>query len=452
MQRASSRFVRLFGAAFGILVLCVLAPTAASAQTAPSATPVVILKVQGAIDRSLMSYLEARLSSAEQQGAIVVLQIDTSGSLNQDGLALAERVAVLRVPVIAWVGPAPAKASGAGLLLMFAASVAAVSPGSQTGPLLPIDLAHPGASDPGLLTTIQGWLTAREKTTQLTQLDRPLTAQTAIDLEIAKLHATTVLDLLNQLEGATVQTPSGSVVLHTHIATDQLQAQQHTVSIVFDNMGPVKRVLHGVSSPSMVFFLLVLGLACVAFELTQPGFGFAGFIGVAMLVLAVYGLWVVPPTWIWLGLMVGGIGLMTLDVRLRELRLPTLVGLVAFGVGSFFAWHGVAPVIRLSPWLIGGAVVASALYYGFGLTVAMQSRDRIVNTQRGLIGLVGEARGKLAPEGPVFVKGTMWRGRTAGDPIAPGTAVRVRGIDGMVLNVEPDSEPVSAGGVGASPA
>jgi membrane-bound serine protease (ClpP class) len=455
MQRAHSRFLRLAGTAIAILALSLLAPGVASAQTATPSTAIVILKVQGAIDSSLMSYLDARLNSAEQRGAVLVLQLDTSGALNQDGLALAQRVAALKVPVIAWVGPAPAKASGAGLLLMYASSIAAVSPGSQTGPLYPIDLAHPAATDPNLLAKVQGWLTARGKTTQLTRLDERLTAQAALDLGIAKLHATTVLDLLNQLDGTTAQTPSGPIVLHTHIASDPQQVQQHTVSIVFDNMGPVKRVLHGVSSPSMVFFLLVLGLACVAFEFTQPGFGFAGFTGVGMLVLAVYGLTVVPPTWLWLGVMLGGIGLMTLDVRLRQLQLPTLAGLVAFGVGSFFAWHRVAPAIGISPWLIGGSVLASALYYGFGLTVAMQSRDRIVNTQRGLIGLVGEARGKLAPEGPVFVKGTMWRGRTAGGPIAPGTAVRVRGIDGMILKVEPDAEPeaesVAAGGMGASP-
>jgi membrane-bound serine protease (ClpP class) len=100
----------------------------------------------------------------------------------------------------------------------------------------------------------------------------------------------------------------------------------------------------------------------------------------------------------------------------------------------------VAAPIRISPWLIGGAVVASALYYGFGLTVAIQSRDRIVNAQRGLIGLVGEARGTLAPDGPVYVKGAMWRGRTSGDQIAAGTRVRVRGIDGLVLRVEAEPE------------
>jgi membrane-bound ClpP family serine protease len=92
--------------------------------------------------------------------------------------------------------------------------------------------------------------------------------------------------------------------------------------------------------------------------------------------------------------------------------------------------------------------VASVLYYGFGLTVAQQSRDRIVSTQRGLVGLVGEARGRLAPDGPVYVKGALWRGRSAGDPIEPGTAVRVRGVDGLILRVEPepaDEEPVAVG-------
>ena len=83
--------------------------------------------------------------------------------------------------------------------------------------------------------------------------------------------------------------------------------------------------------------------------------------------------------------------------------------------------------------------MASLLYYGFALTVALQSRDRIVGTQRGLIGLVGEARGRLAPDGPVFVKGALWRGRTEGEPIEPGTPVRVRGVDGLILRVEAET-------------
>jgi membrane-bound ClpP family serine protease len=140
---------------------------------------------------------------------------------------------------------------------------------------------------------------------------------------------------------------------------------------------------------------------------------------------------------------------MVLDVRLRRLGPLTAIGLTAFAAGSFLAWGGMAEAIQISPWLIVGAVIASLLYYGFALTVAMQSRDRIVNAQRGLIGLVGEARGPLAPDGPVYVKGALWRGRTAGERIEAGTAVRVRGVDGLILRVEaepgdPDAEDLRA--------
>jgi membrane-bound ClpP family serine protease len=151
-------------------------------------------------------------------------------------------------------------------------------------------------------------------------------------------------------------------------------------------------------------------------------------------------------------LLLGGIGLMVFDVHRRSLGWLTGVGLVAFAAGSVVAWSRVAGPIRISPWLIGGAVVASFLYYGFALTVAIQSRDRIVSTQKGLIGLTGEARGKLAPEGPVYVKGAMWRGRTGGDPIPPGAKVRVRGVDGLVLRVEeePGSEAAESTSLGSA--
>jgi len=128
-------------------------------------------------------------------------------------------------------------------------------------------------------------------------------------------------------------------------------------------------------------------------------------------------------------------------VRLRKLSALTYAGVACFGAGSLLAWGGVAHAIRISPWLIGGAVVATFLYYGFALTVAIQSRDRILSTQRGLIGLVGEARGVLSPDGPVFVKGALWRGRSATGDIPAGSRIRVRGVEGLILRVEPESDP-----------
>jgi membrane-bound serine protease (ClpP class) len=378
----------------------------------------------------------------------VVLQLDTPGTLGEDGLALAERVAALEVPVIVWVGPAPARASGAGLLLMLAASVAAVAPGSQTGPLLPVDVLSPGDPVDDVRDRIEAWLRTHGRSVDLEALDRPLAGQAALDAGIADASGYTVPEVLAAIDGRTVRTAAGPVELRTRVATTPGEAEERTVALSFVEPGLIARVLHAVATPTTVYVLLLLGLAALAFELTQPGFGFAGFSGAALLLLAVYGLTVAVPSWPWFALLVLGVGAMVADVQLRSLSWPTWLGLAAFGVGSWMAWSGVAPSVRPGPWLVGSSVAASLLYYGFALTVAIQSRDRIVGTQRGLVGLVGEARGRLAPDGPVFVKGALWRGRTTGDPIEAGAAVRVRGVDGLILRVEAET-PVDAGTSGA---
>jgi len=196
----------------------------------------------------------------------------------------------------------------------------------------------------------------------------------------------------------------------------------------------------------ITLYTAVFGFAALAFEITQPGFGFAGFSGVAMLGLAGYGLTVVPFSWPGLALLVAGVALLTFDVLRRALGVATATGLIAFFAGSLLAFRGVSAQIDVSPWLAAALTLATLLYYGFALTVALQSRDRITSTQRGLVGLAGETRGELRPEGSVFVKGTLWRGRSVDGPIASGTRVRVRGVDGLVLRVEPDpgSDPAAA--------
>jgi len=422
-----------------VLLVGFTAGTVARGATSPPTTPVRVIEVQGPIDRPLLAYLEERLDEAERARAIVVLQLDTPGMLGQDGLALAERVARLEVPVLTWVGPVPARASGGGLLLMLASSLAGVSPGSQTGPLLPIDVLHPDTASEGLRSRIEGWLEAHGRSdVDLAALQRPLAAREALASGVAVAATYTVPAFLRAVDGMTVQTPAGAAVLRTRVATTRAEADERTVEIRFEEPGVIGRVLHAVSTPSMVYFLLVLGLAAIAFEITQPGFGFAGFSGIGLTLLAVYGLTVAVPSWLGLGVLLLGIALLVLDVRLRSLSWPTWAGVVAFGAGSILAWRGVDDSIAISPWLIGGAVLASILYYGFALTVAIQSRDRIVGTQRGLVGLVGEARGRLAPDGPVFVKGALWRGRTDGEPIEAGTPIRVRGVDGLILRVAPE--------------
>jgi membrane-bound serine protease (ClpP class) len=428
--------------AFGLL-----APDAAIAQTTGRPAAVIVAKVDGSIDATVAGYLLDRLDEAEADGATLLIQLDSAGTLDRDGVALARRLFRSTVPVVVWVGPAPAKARGAGLLMLIASSLPAVAPGAGIGPLEPLDLVDARNADlpsgARLRSLATSWAQARGRSAPAFPADA-VPAQRSLDAHLAEVAAASLPDLLGAIDGRTVTTAAGDVTLRTKVAEE---AGEPTVDVRFTDLGPVDRVLHAMASPSAIYLLLVLGLAALAFEITQPGFGFAGFSGVAMTVLAVYGLTVVPFTWIGLALLVAGVGLLTLDVLRRSLGPLTMLGLVAFLAGSLLTFRGVSPQIDISPWLAGSLTVASLLYYGFALTVALQSRDRITSTQRGLVGLAGETRGELKPEGPVFVKGTLWRGRTADGPIPAGTRVRVRGVDGLVLRVEPDDP-----GAGPTPA
>jgi membrane-bound serine protease (ClpP class) len=416
-------FAGLFGGSAG--------PAGAQEQAS-----VVFVKVDGSIDRTVAGYLRDALDDAERTGSTVVLQLDSAGTLDQDGVAIARSVHEATVPVIAWVGPAPAKAQGAALLLLYAASDAAVAPGAGVGPLEPLDLA--GAPEPpatAVRELASEWMSERGRPVGVFPTE-PVPAQEALDEGVASIAAASLPDLLDRLDGRVVRTPEGEVTLHTRIARAE---GEERVNVRFVDLGPLQRVLHAAASPTWIYVLLVLGLAGLAFELTQPGFGFAGFAGAGMVALAVYGLTVVPFSWLGLGLLLG-IGLMTGDVLLKRLGPLTAAGLSGFLAGSVLLFGGVADQIDVSPWLVGAFVVAAFLYWGFGLTVAVQARERISSTQKGLVGLVGETRGELKPEGPVYVKGTLWRGRSADGPIAPNTRVRVRAVDGLILRVQPEPQ------------
>jgi membrane-bound serine protease (ClpP class) len=59
-----------------------------------------------------------------------------------------------------------------------------------------------------------------------------------------------------------------------------------------------------------------------------------------------------------------------------------------------------------------------------------------------MLGQVGVVRQRLDPTGFVFVHGELWQARSSGEPIEPGTPVRIERIDDdLVLEVGPAEEP-----------
>jgi membrane-bound serine protease (ClpP class) len=401
-----------------------------------------VVKVQGVIDPSLADYVRGAIEAAEGDGAAVVLQIDSRGSFREEARSLAAAIRSAAVPVVSWIGPSGARAAGGSLFVVYACSFVAMAPGAGIGPARPFDLgvdtpaedrASAGRLAAELVGLAEGAGAAPDAVRQLVE-GPALPAGPALDAGAVSLVAVDLPDLLQQLDGQSVMTSRGLATLST------LSRPDRPVLIRFHEIGLARRVLHAVSTPTAVYVLLVLGLWGIAFELTQSGIGIAGISGVVSLALAGYGLAVVPIHWLGLGLLVAGIGLMALDVLIHRVGVITLAGTALFAAGSVLAWRGVAAAIDLSLWLIVLFTLAGALYFGFGLTVALKARERVRTAQVGLVGLVGEVRTDLNPEGGVFVKGALWRARTTDGDIPKGARVRVRGIDGLILRVEQEPD------------
>jgi membrane-bound serine protease (ClpP class) len=259
-----------------------------------------------------------------------------------------------------------------------------------------------------------------------------LAAAPALAAGAVALVAPDVPTLLQRVDGRSVQVNGETVTLAT------LNRPDRPVEVRFHEIGPIARALHAVSTPVAVYVLLVLGLWGLAFELTQPGLGLAGIGGAVFVAFAAYGLTVIPVHWLGIALLLIGMGLQGLDVVLKRLGVLTISGTILFAAGSVWAWWGVAPNIDVPWWLIALLTVSGFLLFGFGFTVALKARERVRTAQVGLVGLVGEARSDLNPEGGVEVKGALWRARSGNGSIPRGTKVRVRGIDGLILRVEPE--------------
>jgi membrane-bound serine protease (ClpP class) len=88
-----------------------------------------------------------------------------------------------------------------------------------------------------------------------------------------------------------------------------------------------------------------------------------------------------------------------------------------------------------SGWLY--LAIAAAIICGLILVYILirQSKQTSLVGSNELVGMIGEVRTKLDPEGQVFVRGELWKAKAA-EPIAKGEKVEVVKVQDMVLKVK----------------
>jgi membrane-bound serine protease (ClpP class) len=166
--------------------------------------------------------------------------------------------------------------------------------------------------------------------------------------------------------------------------------------------------------------------------------GVAGITGAVALILSAYGLAVLPTSWFGLGLIGLAVFGYSVDVQAGAPRTWTGIGVVSLLVGSWRLFPGGLAV----PWLVIVLVAGgTALFMLSGMTAMLRARFSTPTIGReSMIGEMGQATTGIDPEGMVDLRGGKWRARTnRATPINAGDRIRVVAIDGLLLEVEPET-------------
>jgi len=164
----------------------------------------------------------------------------------------------------------------------------------------------------------------------------------------------------------------------------------------------------------------------------------AGLVGAVCLILAAYGLAVLPTSLLGLSLIGVGVLGMSIDVQAGAPRAWTAIGTIALAVGS---WRLFGDGVRVSWLAIVGIVAGALLVMVAGMASMLRARFSTPTIGReSMVGRMGQADSGIDPDGTVRVDGALWRARTnRATPIGSGDPVRVVAIDGLLLEVEPES-------------
>lgn len=406
------RRLSTLGATLVALGVALLAVSPAHAQPDAASTVVDVVKVDGLFDPVLTDFVQRSVIEANQAGSTaLVLQVDTDGAVVSEERfqELIDVIAGSQVPVDVWIGPSGSQMTGRPAQLLGVASEIAMAPGTRVGDAGTLD--NPDL-DQRRLDLIR---------------DRTLNDAEAAQFGLTTQDGPTIGDFIVNLPGVETR----------EVTAEDGQVRREPVTQVrFGQLSLIDQLMHTVASPAVAYLLFAAGLALMIFELFTAGVGVAGVVGAGSFVLACYGLAVLPSTWYGIALLCLSMVAFAVDVQTGVPRFWTGVGMVSFVAGSLVLYDGVS----LSWVTLVVAIVGVALAFLAGMPSMVRTRFSTPTIGREwMIGEMGRAVTPIAPDGVVQIREALWRAYTnRATPIEELDRVRVVGIEGLVLEVEPE--------------
>jgi membrane-bound serine protease (ClpP class) len=410
-------------------------------SAAANAGGILRLSLDGSINPVSRDVVVRAIGEAEARAAeLLLIELNTPGGLEESMRDIVAAELASAVPVVVFVSPSGARAASAGVFLTIAADVAAMAPGTNIGAAHPVNLIGGGTPEGEQDTSMDkaandaaafarsiaeqrgrnvGW--AESAVLQ----SSALSAVEALDQGVIDLIAADTDDLLERLDGYAL--PDGRVL--------------HTRGVEIVEIRPTlrDRLLSLLADPNLVYVLFILGLYGLIYEFFHPGIGFGLAAGGVCLLLALFGLQVLPVNIAGIALILFGMGLIVLDAFTPTNGILTVGGVVGLLAGSLTLFDSPDRSIGLSWGTIVAVVGFSAAVSVFVLSKGLMiQRKRPMTGAGGLVGTAGTVRGRLDPDGTVFVHGEYWTARSIDGPIGVGEAVRVDRVEGKTLIVRRD--------------
>jgi len=433
-----------------------------------SESPVVMIRLDGAIDVPTAEYLERSLKVAQEHRAqCLLILLNTPGGLGQPMKDMTEVLLNSPIPAIVYVYPAGAFAISAGTFVALSANVAAMHPTTTIGAAHPVqlfsmpDMPEPEVedSDDGdeeadaeqkepsknamvekMVNTfaLQARVIAESRgrnadwAEEAVRESATLSAREAVDLGVVDLLAEDVPELMAELDGREVSLPGGRT---TVLRTDGAPVEEVSASVK-------ERFLHVLADPNILLVLLVLAGLGIMFELQNPGAILPGVIGGLSLVLSLYSMAVLPVNYAGVGLIVFGMLLLLAEVKIVSHGVLTVGGVASFVIGALMLMDtSLTSALRVSWQVIVFMALLLVVFFLFVIGAAIRAHMRKVKTgEQGLLHERGRALTLLNPSGSVLVEGERWRARAVEGEIAEGQDIEVVRQEGFELIVRPRAD------------
>jgi len=396
-----------------------------------------LVQVQDTINPGVEDFLRYAIERSEEEGAeCLIIHLDTPGGLMTSTRGIVQAILNSEVPVVVYVSPSGAQAASAGVFVTVAADIAAMAPGTNIGAAHPVSIGGgevPSTMDEKITNDTVAF--ARSIAAQRgrngdwledsIRKSVSITAEEAYALNVIDLVADDLPALLKKLDGWETMRKGTTRTLRT------AGAEQRTIL-----PGWQHQVLRSISNPNIAYILLMIGLAGLYFELSQPGAIFPGVIGGIALILALYALQTLPVNYAGILLILLAVLFFILEIKVTSHGMLSFAGVLALVLGSLMLFRVPGYTIRLA-WSV--FIPTVGVISAFFVTVAtLAFRAQVSKPQtgaEGLLGMIGEVKQDLQPAGKIFVHGELWNAVSDQD-LHVGEKVQVVAVENLRLKVE----------------